>query len=143
MCAVDSTILLKENKYWLFANMARNIGASNSDELFLFSSNHLISNNWVPHPDNPVISNVSQARPAGNFFTYKENLYRPSQNGSRRYGYGMRINQVKELNETNYREEIVDSIFPDWDRSLRSTHTINSVGKLTVIDAEMKRRKFI
>lgn len=143
ICAVDSTILFKENKYWLFANIARNIGASNSDELFLFSSNHLISNNWVPHPDNPIISNVSQARPAGNFFTYKENLYRPSQNGSRRYGHGMRINQVKELNETNYREEIVDSIFPDWDRSLRSTHTINSVGKLTVIDAEMKRRKFI
>lgn len=140
--AVDSTITFKDGKYWLFANIVRNKGASSLDELFLFSSEKLVSDNWVSHPQNPIISDVKQSRPAGSFFTFKEKLYRPSQNGSKCYGYGMKINEVLELTETNYQENNVDSITPDWDKNLIATHTINSVGNLTVIDALMKRRKF-
>jgi len=139
--AVDSTIIFKDGKYWLFANVVRNKGASSLDELFLFSSEKLVSNNWISHPQNPIVSDVKQSRPAGNFFIYKDNLYRPSQNCSKRYGYGMRINQVIELTETNYQEKVVDSIFPNWERNLQSTHTISSVNNLTVIDALIKRRK--
>jgi len=139
--AVDSTIIFKDGKYWLFANVVRNEGASFLDELFLYYSENLVSNNWTSHPGNPIISDVKQARPAGNFFIYKDNLYRPSQNCSKRYGYGMRINQVIDLTETNYLEKVVDSIFPNWDKNLQATHTINSVNNLTVIDAKMKRRK--
>lgn len=141
IAAVDSTITLKDGKYWLFANVVTNKGASSSDELFLFSSNTLVTNDWISHPHNPIISDVKQSRPAGSFFTYKDKLYRPSQNGSKRYGYGMKINEVIELNEANYQEKTIDDIYPDWDKNLIATHTINSVEKLTVIDAMMKRRK--
>ena len=140
IAAADSTIIFKDGKYWLFANVIRNEGAS-LDELFLFYSDTLISEYWTPHPQNPIISDVKQSRPAGNFFTYKDKLYRPSQNCSKRYGYGMKINEVMELTETNYEERVVDSIFPNWDKSLLATHTLNSVNNLTVIDAVMKRRK--
>ena len=139
--AVDSTIIYKDGKYWLFTNVRRNKGASTLDELFLFSSDELVSTNWTAHPQNPIISDVKQSRPAGNFFIYKDNLYRPSQNCSKMYGYAIRINQVMKLTETNYQEKVVDSIFPNWDRNLLATHTINSLDKLTVIDALIKRRK--
>jgi len=45
------------------------------------------------------------------------------------------------LNESRYKESVVDAIFPDWDEKLFSTHTINSVDRLTFIDAQMRRRR--
>ena len=139
--AVDSTITCQDNKYWLFTNMVRNKGASANDELFLFSSDRLISNNWKNHPQNPVISDIKQSRPAGKFFVYKNALYRPSQNSSKHYGYGIKINKVEKLTETEYKETVIDSIVPGWEKKILSTHTINSVDKLTIIDALMKRRR--
>jgi hypothetical protein len=139
--AVDTTVLYKDEKYWIFANIAINKGASNLDELYIFSSKILNSGKWTHHPNNPVISDVRYARPAGKFFTYNNNLYRPSQNSSKTYGYGMNINKVLELNELNYSEETVSKIFPNWDPNISATHTINSDGKLTVIDGKYKRRR--
>lgn len=139
--AVDTTIIKKDGLYWLFAAMQRNKGASLHDELFLFSSESLNSSKWESHPQNPIVSDVKRARPAGNLFTFKGNLYRPSQNCSKFYGYAMTINQIVELNKSNYKEIVVDTILPDWDKKLIGTHTINSVGNLTVIDAQMNRRR--
>lgn len=139
--AVDSTVIFKDDRYWLFANIVKNKGASSMDELYLFSSDKLVSENWIPHPQNPIVSDVKRARPAGSFFTYKNNLYRPSQNSSKRYGYGMKINQVIKLDELNYKEIVVDTILPNWDKDILSTHTFNYKDNLTVIDAQLKRRK--
>jgi len=139
--AADSTIIKKDNLYWLFAAVQTNKGANLHDELFLFSSDRLNSNTWNSHPQNPVISDVKRARPAGKFFVYNNNIYRPSQNCSKHYGYAMTINRVIELNESRYKESVVDAIFPDWDEKLFSTHTINSVDRLTFIDAQMRRRR--
>ena len=139
--ASDSTIILKDGIYWLFTNVIKNKGSSSHDELFLFSSESLISDNWISHPQNPIITDVRSSRQAGNLFAVNTKLYRPSQDCAKHYGHGIKINEVIELNMTNYKEKVVDSIFPDWDNDLISTHTINSVGKLTVIDAKMKRRK--
>lgn len=139
--AVDTTVLFKDEKYWMFTNIAVNKGASNLDELYIYSSKTLTSGKWTKHPNNPVISDVRYARPAGKFFTYKNNLYRPSQNSSNSYGYGMNINKVLELNELNYSEETIAKIFPNWDPNISATHTINSDGKLTVIDGVYKRRR--
>ena len=139
--ALDSTIVFKDGRYCLFANVVSNKGASSLDELFLFSSDKLVSKNWKPHPQNPIISDVKKSRPAGNFFTFKNKLYRPSQNCSKRYGYGMKINQVMELSETNYEEKVVDSIYPNWESKIKATHTLSYTNNLTVIDALRKRRK--
>lgn len=139
--AVDTTVLKKDGRYWLFANVQKNPGSSMHDELFLFSSEKLNTQTWVSHPQNPIISDVKSARPAGKLFKFNGNLYRPSQNCSKHYGYALTINQVVEINEFSYKEIVVDSILPDWDKKLYSTHTINSVDNLTFIDAQMKRRK--
>jgi len=139
--AVDSTVLKHENKYWLFCNIKENEGASSSDELFLFYSEDLFGNNWTSHPKNPIISDIKQSRPAGRIFEDSGSLFRPSQNSAKRYGYGIKINKIIELSSTDYKELTIQDISPNWSKDLLSTHTINNVGKLTIIDALIKRRK--
>jgi hypothetical protein len=139
--AVDATILYKDNKYWLFCNITKSPGPSAQDELYLFYSDKLISDTWKSHPLNPIVSDFTKSRPAGNFFNYKNKLYRPSQNSLKHYGYGMKINQVIELTETTYEEKVIDSIYPEWDDHIIATHTLNSTTNLTIIDALLRRKK--
>lgn len=139
--AVDATILKRDGIYWLFANIRENEGASNLDELFLYYSEDLFSNDWVSHPKNPIVSDVRSSRPAGKIFSYENRMFRPSQNCSKHYGYGMKINEILVLNQEDYQEIIVESIYPNWSKDLVSTHTINNYNQITIIDAIIKRRK--
>lgn len=140
--AVDSVVFYRNGKYWLFTNIVKNKGASANDELFLYWSDNLVSNHWISHPENPIISDVKSARMAGGLFSHNRNLYRPSQNCSKHYGYGMKINQVLEINDTKYIEKTVDSIYPNWDKKIKAAHSISYVDHLTVIDAKFTRTKY-
>ena len=139
--AVDVTILKKKDRYWMFANIRENNGASTLDELFLFSSKELKSDQWQPHSQNPIISDVRSSRPAGKIFQYNNELYRPSQNSAKRYGYAININKIVTLNDDIYEEVIVSQIFPNWEKNVRATHTLNFDENLTVIDAQIRKRK--
>jgi hypothetical protein len=139
--AYDTTLLEHEGVWWLFANVQQHAGASTWDELYLFHSDSPIGTNWVPHPLNPVVSDVRHARPAGNIFTRNGKLYRPSQDCSYRYGYGLNINQIVELSTASYKEEIARKVLPDWDRSLRCVHTFSQEDHLVMIDAICRTRK--
>ena len=141
IAAVDTTILKKDNRYWMFTNIQERKGASVNNELFIFYSNNLLSQNWHPHLENPVVSDVSKARSAGNIFEFKNELYRPAQNCSKHYGYAMSINRITNLTEEKYEEEEVSIILPNWDRNITSTHTFNQLNNLSVIDGEMQIKK--
>ena len=139
--AVDATVYYHNNMWWMFANIVENEGASDWDELYLFYSSNLLSNDWKPHPLNPIVSDCKSARPAGKIFTENGMLYRPSQNCSTRYGYGFNINEITSLDENNYAEVLVSSVKPNWDKCIIGTHTFNRVNSLHIIDALYKRRK--
>jgi len=139
--AVDTTIIKHDGLYWMFTNITENEGASSLDELFLFYSKDLYSNSWTPHPKNPIVSDVRRARPAGKIFKQDNKLYRPSQNSSKDYGYGMKINEILTLTEQDYAERTVQDINPNWSKDLRCTHSLNKEGNLTVIDALVRRRR--
>jgi len=139
--AVDTTLYHHQNKWWMFTNIVENEGASSFDELFLFHSENLFTDNWQSHPLNPVISDCKTARPAGKLFVENDTLYRPSQNCSKRYGYGFNINEVTKLTENEYSEQMVSSVKPNWDKNIVGTHTFNRVKALHVIDAYHKRRR--
>jgi hypothetical protein len=140
--AFDPTLFFYQDKWWLFANIIENDGASPGDELFLFYSASPVSSDWQPHPQNPIISDVRRARPAGRIFSDNGNIYRPSQDCSKRYGYGIRINQIKVLNEYEYQEEEISFMEPNWDRRVMAIHTINHEGRLTVIDGILRRSRY-
>ncbi|MHB8473026.1 MAG: glucosamine inositolphosphorylceramide transferase family protein [Gammaproteobacteria bacterium] len=137
--AADTTVVSYQDKWWLFANIQENEGASNWEELFLFYADSPLSDQWIAHPQNPIVSDVRRARPAGNVFLRNGKLYRPAQDCSKTYGYGMRINEIVTMNEYEYKEVEVRFIEPDWADDIKGVHTLNVAHKLTVIDAIYKR----
>jgi len=139
--AYDTTLWEENGIWWMFTNISAIEGASSWDELSLFHSDSPLSENWCPHPMNPIISDVRYARPAGALYRESGHLYRPSQNSSNHYGYGLNINRIIELSKSDFREELVHAYKPDWTRSVAALHTYNRSGKLTIIDAIRKSRK--
>lgn len=139
--AVDTTILKRDGKFWMFTTFQKEDQILTHDELFVFYSNNLVSDKWIPHKKNPVVSNVKSARPAGSFFTFKNELYRPAQNCQSHYGYGLTMNKVRKINTEEYKEEVVQYIEPKWKKQFLGVHTINHENELTVSDALYKRRK--
>lgn len=139
--AADTTLYFHEGLWWLFVNMPAHRNVPKWDELHLFYAKDFRTSDWTPHPANPIVSDVKSARPAGKLFSHRDKLYRPSQNCSYHYGYGMNVSEITTLNTEEYAEKITHQIKPDWDDKIIGTHTISKAGNLTVIDAlfEFKR----
>jgi hypothetical protein len=131
--AVDPTLLQYKDKCWLFVNMAVNEGAPLNDELFLFYSDSPFGP-WLPHPQNPIVSNVCNARPAGRIFEQDGQLIRPSQDCSRRYGHKIKLNRIDVLTESEYREHEIGEIGPAWVRGNLATHSLSRDETLQVMD---------
>ena len=139
--AGDATLHYQDNKWWLFASVTETPGASLADELRLFSSEQLLSTEWQPHPQNPVVSDCRNARPAGKLFMEGDRLYRPAQNSSYHYGYGFNLNEIITLNDNEYAEVTVTKANPNWDSKVIGTHTFNRTGSLHIIDASYRRSR--
>lgn len=142
VAAADATLLRHDGKWWLFCTMIENDGASLSDELFLFFADDLFTTHWTPHPNNPIVSDVRRARPAGRIFEHDGVLFRPSQNCSHRYGHGVNINKIVKLSPTDYEEVLHSAVTPRWDRRIVGMHTYNFCAGMTVIDAVQQRNRF-
>lgn len=140
--ALNATLFYYQNKWWLFCNIIENSGASSLDELFLFYSEELQTKNWIPHPLNPIVSDVRKSKPAGNIFIHDGKIIRPSQNNSKRYGCRIKLNEIRILNENKYEEIEIETIEPNWDKQIMAIHTLNNVENLTVIDGIMRRMRY-
>lgn len=141
--AVDATLLRHDGKWWLFANMVENPGASLMDELYVFWSHDPLSRDWTPHPANPVLSDVRSSRPAGRFFERDGRLFRPSQDSSRLYGYALTLNEVTALDEERFEEKPWSRIEPNWHPRVMGVHTLSFAGRLTVVDAFYRRSRLM
>ncbi len=141
--ATDSTLFYYNEKWWLFTTIDQTGGISGgSTELFLFYADSPFTDEWISHPLNPVVSDESTARCAGNLFIYSGDIYRPSQDCTIRYGRGFNLQKVTMLTETEYKETTGKKIIPEWKKGLRGAHTVNFISELTVIDAYTYRRRF-
>jgi hypothetical protein len=130
----DVSLFYHNSKWWLFCCMDRtnkNIGML--DELYLFYSDNLFTKDWKSHPQNPICTSSTTARPAGRIFLKDEKIYRPSQDCSGIYGRGININEITKLREDEYEERLVKKIIPA-DDEIKGTHTFNFADTLTVID---------
>ena len=130
--AVDATIHQADGKYWMFAGVS-NGRYSNCDELGIFFSD-TIKGPWLPHPQNPVVSDVRSARPAGAFFRDQGRLIRPSQDCAKAYGYALVFSEVVTLTETEYEERSISRLDPDWVKGNLGTHTYTRTDQFEVID---------
>jgi len=133
--ATDTTLFFYKNKWWLFTCIDQTNGKSLcSDELFLFYSDHLITQNWQSHKLNPIITDTRLARPAGKIFFYNNKIYRPSQDCSGIYGRALNLNEIIKINETDYEERLVLKNEPNWLKNIKGIHTFNFNNRFIVTD---------
>ena len=137
----DTTMFFHNGKWWIFACAANVDGTSNSSELVLYYSNNPLSKKWIPHPKNPIVSDIQNARPAGSFFESNNKIIRPGQNCLNIYGHGFSFNEITKLNETEYEERQLESFEP-WNGDIIGLHTFNRVHDCIVIDVRIKRNRF-
>ena len=129
---LDSTILVYNNKYWLFATKR---GEHSNSKLFIYYADEMCGP-YIPHANNPVKTGADGSRPAGNFIELDGNIYRPSQNCAEYYGKSVTISKVTKLNEREFEEEPVMEVKPPHQSGFNyGIHTINVVGDVIVIDA--------
>jgi hypothetical protein len=137
---VDATLLQHEGRWWMFANVVETDGASSSDELHLFHATDFRTQDWTPHPLNPIVSDVRRARPAGRILQRHGQLLRPAQDCSLDYGWGFSLMRIDRLTPDDYAETPVATATPRWAPDVRATHTLASGQRYTVVDACLLQR---
>jgi hypothetical protein len=140
VAATDSTLLHHHDKWWLFTAGVLD-HAPPEKTLCLFVANSPLGP-WTAHPKNPIVSDLSHARPAGCLYFDNGQLIRPGQDCSISYGGGVRLHRVDVLSETDYKETQLASITPDWIPGSRGIHTLNQNATYRVIDCKFLISRF-
>jgi len=110
--AVDSLIFEQGGKWWLLTNIDTADAGDHASELHVFYADQPITDQWHPHPANPVLFDASKARNGGAIFT-RDQIYRVAQcGGFFRYGTGVTIQHIDLLSEDDYHETCVQTIYP-------------------------------
>jgi hypothetical protein len=124
--AVDSTVFFYDAKWWLFTSVGSKTRPTNAN-LSLFYSDIFPSSSWTPHPQNPVCTDLGNARMAGAVFFNKNtgHLNRPAQNCLKDYGKEININEILELNPNSYKEHTIKTMRPEGNYKAVCTHTFN------------------
>ncbi len=132
--AVDTILFEKDNIWWMFTSTS-NKSIKDFNELNIFySENGPLTDNWHTHSLNPVVVNPNIARNGGVVFD-KEKIFRISQkNRSNIYGESFSINEIKILDKKNFKEEIIQNVFPKFKNRLKGTHHLNNYGNFFVND---------
>jgi hypothetical protein len=129
--AVDATLHLEDDLFWLFASVLEE--SEDAGELWLFFSPSL-DDEWRAHPGNPIVIDPGSARPAGRLFRRAGTLIRPGQDCARVYGEAVILNRVDVLSPSEYRETPVDRIEPDWLTGVERTHTYTFDSRYECLD---------
>lgn len=139
--AADSFICFKNDKWWLFTNIAYGPGSSCNDELHIFYTDDPVNGEWISHPSNPVVEGAGFSRNAGKLFEHQGKIYRPSQICVGHYGSGININEVIKLNVNEYEERCVHKITPSRKNGFTRIHTMDWGDKYLVLDGAISSRK--
>ncbi|MGO9944835.1 MAG: hypothetical protein ACLPIC_19025 [Rhodoblastus sp.] len=130
--ACDATLTKHDGRLWLFAALLDDSGSS-MDALGLFHAEDLFGP-WRAHPLNPVLIDVTSARPGGFMLQCGGKLRRIAQDSTQRYGGGLSICDVERLDPEGYNETIAARLPPPPRSNASGVHTLNTAGRIEVID---------
>lgn len=139
---VDTIIKFINNKWWLFTTVKPIDHVSGNEELCIYYADDLITDQWTPHPKNPVLSDARMGRNAGKIEHIDGKYYRYGQFSGHGYGKALAKSEIVEISETTYREKLVDIVFPDASKGFDNLHTFNFEDNLAVGDALQKVKRF-
>ncbi len=137
--AVDTTPLKSEDGNWYLFTSEIKDGAACDDELSIYKSADLFKQPFVKLYDEPVLSDVTNARMAGHFIKQNNEIIRVSQNCGKRYGHQLNFNRVLKI-EGGYKEELINTIKPT--QGALGFHTYNQANDIIVGDMEIPRFDF-
>jgi hypothetical protein len=130
---VDTTLFAHEGRWWAFCTRYSR-GSTLALNAFYAASPR---GPWSPHALNPIVVDVSSARPGGQPFTVDGALYRPGQDCSDSYGGALAIARIDELTPTAYCETIVQRHgargFDRWNAGI---HTVSFTRGRIVVDGK-------
>ena len=132
--AVDTTPFFHEDMWYLFTSTRRDCKKF-GDRLDLFFTSDILKPDWQEHPQNPVCKGLVQHRMAGKLFHYQGKLIRPSQDSLKRYGGHIEFNHILKLSPTEYREQPIQHLYPNWNPQDAGCHTIHAEQNFVVVDA--------
>ncbi len=134
--AVDTTPLKTKNGAWYLFTSEIKEGASCDDELSIYKSADLLNQPFNKLYQDPVISDVTNARMAGHFIKRDGEIIRVAQNCGKRYGYQTNLNKVLQI-EGGYQEELIETIKPT--QGALGFHTYNQAHEVIIGDMEIAR----
>lgn len=101
---VDCSPFQHAGRWWMFANGGPPV---NNNTLDLYFAD-VLRGPWRKHPQSPLNTNVSEARPAGRVIQFNNRIFRLGQDCGPAYGTAVRAYEVLELSETRYAERRID-----------------------------------
>lgn len=130
---VDTTFLDYDGRHLMFTY---DIADQENKKLFIYDVNE--DGKVKPYTDEYVTNDDACARPGGNFFRYKDENIRVSQNCDGDYGIGVVFSRIKECSAKGYSEEKLLEISPSTvminKKFISGLHTYNANDKMEVID---------
>ncbi|MDF0519515.1 hypothetical protein P0R31_19945 [Bradyrhizobium yuanmingense] len=135
----DVTITRHNGLYYLFGAWRDGTGGY-SDSLAIYYADRLLGP-WLPHASNPVLIDRASTRPAGNFVTLDDRLWRPVQDCTDGYGAALALAEVVELSPTAFKQIVRHSLKPGPAWPGRKLHTLNRCGRLELIDGSRVQPK--
>ena len=134
--AVDATPLFHDGRWWLFYTSADQ-EADKMSALHISSAERL-AGPWTPHPSNPVLRNLSGARPGGTPFEAAGKIILPVQDCSRTYGGAMRPLAIITLSADRFEAELGPplTIPPRAAPFIEGMHTLSAAGDVTLLDVK-------
>jgi hypothetical protein len=127
----DATLWYDDTRWWLFADFR--------DELYIFHSDSP-RGPWQGHAGNPVKSDSRNSRPAGRMFRRGNDVIRPAQDCSLRYGREVVFNRIIRLTVCDFEEEEVCRLQVPLNHQ-SACHTFNQVDDIAVVDRLVQRSR--
>ena len=140
--AADTSIFAYEDKWWMFTNLDRSSICDHSSQLHIFYASNPLTDDWIPHINNPVIFDPLTGRNGG-LIKDMNSIYRVYQRqGFDFYGEAFGVAKINKLTTSEYSEKSLFEAEPTFFKGIKGTHTFNFAKGILVLDhVEITKKK--
>jgi len=140
--AADTSIFAHDDKWWMLTNLDRSSICDLSSQLHIFYASNPMTDDWIPHINNPVIFDPLTGRNGG-LIKDMNSIYRVYQRqGFDLYGEAFGVAKIDKLTTLEYSEKSLFEAEPTFFKGIKGTHTFNFEKGILVLDyVEITKKK--